>query len=248
MTALRVEVRARPPAGGPREGPASAPGAGEGPPPHGVTGLRLQERAAASTCAYCHDPLPHARHDCGCGAAYHRDCWAELGRCATLGCAGRADADDRRRGGRCPQCHTSVSQALPWERLGCGGCGAVYHLGCRLHRSRCATRGCQSGDHDGWGAPRVPARPPLLTPERRALLVRALMTNVVAAATTLGLVALTDELLVSGVTGAIMAVLVAFASSAEPAPGPRLTRARREALVPRRIELPGRVELLRGGR
>jgi hypothetical protein len=200
--------------------------------------LRLAERAGATTCAYCHDPLDPARHDCGCGAAYHRDCWAELGKCATLGCAGRADADDRRRGGRCPQCHTTVSQALPWERLGCAGCGAVYHLGCRIQRARCATRGCRSGDHDGWGVPRPPERAPLLGAEQRALLVRSLATSLVAALATWGTLSLTDLLVESALLGGLVALVVSFVLW-EPEPAPRARR-RAPPLRSRRYELLGR--------
>lgn len=224
MTAVRVQVRARP---------------GEAQPDVQVTGLRLSERVAASTCAYCHDPLDPARHDCGCGAAYHRDCWAELGKCATLGCVARADANDRRRGGRCPQCHTSVSQALPWERLGCAGCGSVYHLGCRIQRARCATRGCRSGEHDGWGVPRPPARRSVLTSEQRALVLRSAVTNVIAALATWGFLSLTEHLLVSAVLGGVVALVVALALFAEPEPPPRVRR-RAQPLSPRRHELLGR--------
>lgn len=206
MAALRVEVRGRP-------------------------ALRLSERVAASTCAYCHDPLDPARRDCGCGAAYHRDCWAELGRCATLGCLARADADDRRRGGRCPQCHLSVHQALPWERLRCGGCGSVYHLGCRVQRARCAMRGCRSGEHDHWGVPLPPPRRALLAPAQRefvrtlaVVLFRTAVTSVMAALATSVLLACTDEWVVSALLGGGVALSVGVVAFADAPSGPRVRR------------------------
>ncbi|MCO5170194.1 MAG: hypothetical protein M9894_27990 [Planctomycetes bacterium] len=184
--------------------------------------VRVAARASAATCAYCHDPLDPARHDCGCGAAYHRDCWAELGACATLGCAGRADVDDRRRGGRCPGCHGKVTSAFAWERLACAGCGAVYHLGCRGNRARCATRGCGSGDHDGWGVPRPAPRRPRLTADQRELVARSLASLGVSGAVTSTLLALTGNPVVSlslGVAAALCWV-IGFA----PLPRPRQAR------------------------
>lgn len=199
--------------------------------------VRVSERASATTCAYCHDPLDPARHDCGCGAAYHRDCWAELGACGTLGCAALADVDDRRRGGRCPACHLSVASAFAWERLACAACGALYHLGCRARRARCATRGCPSGDHDGWGAPRPPARPPRLTADQRALAARSLASLGVSGAVTSSLLLLTGEPVVALGLG-VVAALAWFVGSAALPPLPR--RARRPARG--RVELLGRGE------
>lgn len=247
-TALRVQVRARGPStplapsaslAADEQTAALQTGAAPLTDSARLAGLRLCERAAATTCAYCHDPLDPTRHDCGCGAAYHRDCWAELGKCGTLGCLGRADADDRRRGGRCPQCYTSVHQALPWERLGCAGCGAVYHLGCRLHRARCATRGCRSGDHDAWGAPAPPTRRPLLGATQRARLVRALSICLLAALTSWGLLAATGEPLTAWALGALVAAGASLIVLSGPPP-PR--RAPRPHVGP-----PGRFELLGRG-
>lgn len=52
---------------------------------------QVVERAPANTCVYCHDPLAaeaSAALACqGCGSTYHPACFAELGRCAALGCA-----------------------------------------------------------------------------------------------------------------------------------------------------------------
>jgi hypothetical protein len=120
--------------------------------------IDLVERQAASTCAYCHDPLSADPRACGCGAAYHLDCWLELGRCGTLGCTQRPCALDLQRSGVCPGCRAPAARTLPWERAECA-CGAIYHLGCRMLRRRCVTPGCPRGDHDGWGhAPVVAPR------------------------------------------------------------------------------------------
>jgi len=43
------------------------------------------------SCAYCHDGLSgegEEVHCPDCGGAYHEECQAELGRCASLGCQG----------------------------------------------------------------------------------------------------------------------------------------------------------------
>jgi hypothetical protein len=180
--------------------------------------LRLFERQAASTCTYCHDPLSVARHACGCGAAYHRDCWTELGRCATLGCLGRPDHDDRRRAGLCPGCGVSVARTLPWERLACKGCGARYHLGCRMQRARCATTGCRSGDRDRWGAP-PPAPPePLLSVDLSLRVVLALLTG--AGPSTL-LLSWTSDAVASLALGlALAAASLALTSRVRVAPAP----------------------------
>jgi hypothetical protein len=53
--------------------------------------LRARE-GGPDECPYCHDAVPEEvaqRHTCGgCGVATHPECWAELKRCTTLGCAG----------------------------------------------------------------------------------------------------------------------------------------------------------------
>jgi len=61
-------------------------------------------------CPYCREDLPPTlvRPCEDCGAAYHRDCWTELGGCGTLGCA---EAGKRRR---------EVAPAAPageWRRV-----------------------------------------------------------------------------------------------------------------------------------
>lgn len=114
----------------------------------------VHERQAAARCAYCRDPLPASRRSCACGAAYHRDCFVELGRCGTLGCFVRPEREDRARTGCCASCGGSLGRALPWERSPCRGCGTSYHLGCRSVRVRCVAPTCHSGAHDGWGGPR----------------------------------------------------------------------------------------------
>lgn len=54
--------------------------------------LRFQ-RGQASSCAYCRDDLETQESVCpDCGATYHHECQAELGRCASLGCAGLGEA------------------------------------------------------------------------------------------------------------------------------------------------------------
>jgi len=50
---------------------------------------QVVERRPAQTCVYCHDELAGeaAALGCqGCGSTYHPACFAELGRCAALGC------------------------------------------------------------------------------------------------------------------------------------------------------------------
>ena len=52
------------------------------------------------SCAYCHDDLSGGNQELscpGCGGAYHSECLAELGRCASLGCAGLGEVGPARR-------------------------------------------------------------------------------------------------------------------------------------------------------
>lgn len=192
MATTRLQVR-------PRATPASC-GAPRSP---AAIALHLFERQAASTCTYCHELLQVSRRTCGCGAAYHRDCWSELGRCATLGCLGRPDHADRRRAGLCPGCGTSVARTLPWERLGCHGCGVQYHLGCRMQRARCATTGCRSGERDRWGVPAPAPHEPLIGRERLLRVALAVLTGAGPATLLLGW---TSDALASLALGVALAV------------------------------------------
>lgn len=53
--------------------------------------LKARRRDGGAVCAYCHDGLGAEPTRCeACGAEYHADCRAELGRCATVGCTAGA--------------------------------------------------------------------------------------------------------------------------------------------------------------
>lgn len=55
--------------------------------------MRIVTTRGAARCAVCHDDLDLLAVACaGCASVGHVECWAELGRCSTLGCArsGRA--------------------------------------------------------------------------------------------------------------------------------------------------------------
>ncbi len=135
---------------------------------------RLIPRGVASRCGYCLEVLaPARRATCRCGAAYHSDCWTELDRCATLGCECRPSPADRARAGACPACRLDLRGTFRWERGACGGCGAVYHLGCRATRARCATAGCACGRDDLWGGAFSAPHSPGLTTSLVTLAARA---------------------------------------------------------------------------
>lgn len=52
--------------------------------------MRVTEVRRAVRCALCHDDLSGQAVACaGCGARGHVDCWTDLGRCPSLGCAVR---------------------------------------------------------------------------------------------------------------------------------------------------------------
>lgn len=69
---------------------------------------------------------------CGCGAAFHLECRAQLGggRCSSPGCE--------------PDPATCVHCGLGDARRLCDGCGARYHVSCRigLAAGACTSRGC----------------------------------------------------------------------------------------------------------
>lgn len=145
------------PAAGADPRPATAPAAAAPAEP----AIALVPRDGPSRCAWCTEDLgPTARRfGCDCGVIYHPDCWSSLDRCGTLGCARQPSATERGSAGVCPACHVPLRGAFRWERGSCGACGAVYHLGCRAARPRCATASCTSGRHDRWGGA-IPAPPP----------------------------------------------------------------------------------------
>ena len=83
------------------------------------------------TCPFCHDDLSEGdRVGCeACDTVHHADCFEEIGRCTTLGCAGlRAFpiSDD-------PQARSTVRI----DGTGCPECG--------LHSAGCTPGGCQGG-------------------------------------------------------------------------------------------------------
>lgn len=52
--------------------------------------MRIVTTRAAARCAVCHDDLGEVAVACaGCDARGHVDCWTDLGRCPSLGCAPR---------------------------------------------------------------------------------------------------------------------------------------------------------------
>lgn len=57
--------------------------------PRRIGAIQARSRGVVSEvrCPICRDDIGGARRECsGCRAAYHAECWDELGGCATLGC------------------------------------------------------------------------------------------------------------------------------------------------------------------
>lgn len=74
--------------------------------------MRIVTTRAAARCAVCHDDLDLLAVACaGCASVGHVECWAELGRCSTLGCA-RGGPGPRRRAIVVP---SPPTEAVPWS-------------------------------------------------------------------------------------------------------------------------------------
>jgi len=87
-------------------------------------------------CPYCREDLPPTlvRPCEDCGAAYHRDCWTELGGCGTLGCVG-LEADTP-----CATCRGEVGREH--LILACRGCRGLHHAECAIPGSDCRDPKC----------------------------------------------------------------------------------------------------------
>ena len=73
--------------------------------------MRIVTTRGAARCAVCHDDLDLLAVACaGCASVGHVECWAELGRCSTLGCA-RGGPGPRRRAIVVPP----PPKAVPWS-------------------------------------------------------------------------------------------------------------------------------------
>lgn len=128
--------------------------------------VTVQARDGEEVCPYCRERLAPGERVLvceGCQAPYHEECMRhELGRCATIGCAGRR-ALPRAYGGDasatpapprtsprspppdrnlCAGCHGALR--LNEQVLVCVGCRAEYHPACAGTLTGCAHRGCAS--------------------------------------------------------------------------------------------------------
>lgn len=70
---------------------------------------KVTARPGPLRCPFCHDGVTEETGQaCACGAVYHRDCLAENGRCATIGCGGTVAG---------PASHLSVLSDEPRHRI-----------------------------------------------------------------------------------------------------------------------------------
>jgi len=107
----------------------------------------------ASTCPLCRDDIRSQElrsgtcgHCPACETRYHRECFAEFGGCATLGCTAyrqpmarpRAHLEAQVASESCASCREGASRGHLWA---CPACQTAIHVDCFARRG-CAAEGC----------------------------------------------------------------------------------------------------------